>query len=345
MGNKKILVIAAYAGIGDFFLSLPMFETLHQQYNTKFDILVRSDARFLPFIRTVDLFSHVYIYDRKGKHSSFSAQFRLLRRLRRQNYEIGFTLHPGKRYVLMLYLSGAEIRVGGYEYSFLKYFLTHPVPDLKADPIFFRKFQAGEVHGLDCFFYFLDCLGLKYERKKPVVSLGEIEKSAAILISGLNKPLIGINTGSSGEAKNWPLENFLALAENLKKEKKASLIFFGGPGEADKFSVFKSRFPADLYAIGNDFPILLNTALLKKCDLLISNDTGLVHIASFFDLPVISIGGGARTGKAFLAWSKKSRNLLESVDCNLLCRECGNCACVKNIRVESVLKAVDELLS
>ena len=92
------------------------------------------------------------------------------------------------------------------------------------------------------------------------------------------------------------------------------------------------------------------TSILKRCALFISNDSGLVHIASAIGTPVISIFGRSQPGLSPKRWGplgKRDRYLHKEVGCiQCLAHNCQKeFACLKAISVEDVLKVAEDILS
>ncbi|MDD5089781.1 MAG: glycosyltransferase family 9 protein [Candidatus Wallbacteria bacterium] len=342
--SDNTLVIASFTGIGDFFLALPMLGSLRTAFGRRFSLLVRRESRFLPFLSTMDLFDRIFVYDKTGRDRSILRQIQLVRKLRSCGFDTGFTLHPGKRYVLLLWLSGIRNRIGGFESRWLKGFLTHPLPDPGYDPDFCHRFYIDNVHGTEYFLHFLARAGVEPRRTDPVITIpGYIENRARELAERFSGRLVGVNAGSSGEGKNWPLSKFISLCEAIiAQHPDASFVFFGSAEESSRLKPLRDRFPGSTWAMGRDFPLLLNTALIKKCRVLLTNDTGMVHVASFLNVPVVSIGGG-RGGEPFKAWSRISDNVLHKVSCTTPCHICNDFRCVKEITVDEVLAAFQNI--
>jgi heptosyltransferase-2 len=117
----------------------------------------------------------------------------------------------------------------------------------------------------------------------------DVERPAA---SG-KPPLILLNPGAQfGTAKCWPPEYFAALADRLVEELSATILISGAPRERKIVdTIYRSmrHAPVDLLAKGSTLGTLKE--IVRRCDLMITNDTGPRHIAAAFDVPVITLFG------------------------------------------------------
>ena len=159
------------------------------------------------------------------------------------------------------------------------------------------------------------------------------------------RPLIGINPGSFRPTYQWPPERFAAVASELCRASGGSIVLLGAPGE-ERFEQMPGRAidgPVTS-AIGKtrlaDLP-----AFLEALDLLVTNDTGAMHVAAAVGTPVVAIfarGDPRRTGP--FAPPERAR-----VVTNHLCGlpngfGCRDPRCLLNVSVDQVLEASLELL-
>jgi len=106
-------------------------------------------------------------------------------------------------------------------------------------------------------------------------------------------PLILLNPGAQfGAAKCWPPEYFAALADRLINDLGATILLSGAPRERRIIdAVFRSmrHAPVDLLSKGSSLASLKE--IVRRCDLMVTNDTGPRHIAAAFDVPVVTLFG------------------------------------------------------
>ncbi len=142
-------------------------------------------------------------------------------------------------------------------------------------------------------------LGLELpERPKPTLFVGEeVQRRGNALLAkyGVVESdfLIGFNPGASfGSSKCWPAEYFAELARLCREKLKAKIMLFSGPGEEEIVQAILDGARADLIDLRPDrVDLELLKPLVKRCNLLITNDTGPRHYAVAFDVPVVVIMG------------------------------------------------------
>lgn len=157
---------------------------------------------------------------------------------------------------------------------------------------------------------------------------------------GKNDLLIGLNPGAGFRSRCWEKERFAALGDRLIKEYGARIIIFGGPKEEglakEIVELMESEGVVNLAAKTSLKEL---TACLDRCNHLITNDTGPMHIAAAMHTPIIGICGPTRVGPL-----GKERHLLLQAD--LDCIGCGTTSvctkgdCMAAIPVEAVMAAL-----
>ncbi|HVT89111.1 MAG TPA: glycosyltransferase family 9 protein, partial [Tepidisphaeraceae bacterium] len=111
--------------------------------------------------------------------------------------------------------------------------------------------------------------------------------------SGGSAPLVVLNPGAQyGAAKCWLPEYFAKLADRLISEHGATVMISSAPREraiVDAISRHMNHAPVDLARWGCTMGALKD--IVRRCDLMVTNDTGPRHIAAAFDVPVATIFG------------------------------------------------------
>ena len=136
------------------------------------------------------------------------------------------------------------------------------------------------------------------------VSLEHRARAEALLTSlGLrgNVPLIGINPGASMKAKRWPVERFAAVGAELADRYDAQILVLGGPDDEGRAAAIARSIPGALSVAGRA-RLGETAALLRRCRLLISGDTGPLHMAVALGIPSVGLFGPTNPGK-YGPWS------------------------------------------
>lgn len=143
----------------------------------------------------------------------------------------------------------------------------------------------------------LEPLGIPISATKPrlFVTEKEVADSKELLFQRgyrKGKKLIGINPGAAyGTAKCWPPERFRALALRLLLEKDLFVVFFGDTSTEGLVKEICHGLPESAINLAGVTSLRELACIIKDCDLLITNDSGPMHIAAAFGTPLIALYG------------------------------------------------------
>lgn len=134
-------------------------------------------------------------------------------------------------------------------------------------------------------------VGIKIDDYSMVLSLNVSQNHwAAVRWKQLGceseRPVVGINLGARGD-KRWPLSCFKALIDHLILG-DCRVLLFAGPEELDRLASLKEGLPAEVCVDTTDEPCLF-AALLKKCSVFVTSDTGPMHLAVAVGTPTVAI--------------------------------------------------------
>ena len=157
---------------------------------------------------------------------------------------------------------------------------------------------------------------------------------------------IGINPGSTyGPAKRWLPERFAGVGKRLVNEHKARILLFGQGEEKHLSDFIAGRIGENCLNLAGKTTLARLAALLERCDLLLTNDTGPMHIAAALGVPVVAVFGPTDPRTTAPA-GEKHIIVRKPVACSpCLKRKCPtDHQCMKAISVEDVFNAVLKLL-
>ncbi len=163
------------------------------------------------------------------------------------------------------------------------------------------------------------------------------------------KPLIGIAPGAKWQTKMWPDTYFKKLIKLINDNMEASVVIFGSKEEKNLAETIAEGFN-NVINLSGKLSIRETASYMANCDIMVSNDSALMHMATALDIPVVAIFGP--TVKEFGFFPTGRAVVLE--DKTLKCRPCSlhgtsKCPkkhhkCMKNITPESVFKAITNLI-
>jgi len=334
--------------IGDVVLSTPAIKAVRGKYaDAHIAFMVRPYAADVvegnPYI------DEVIIYDKYQKHKSLLSTIIFALRLRKKKFDVAIMLHPTNRVHLISYLAGIPRRIG-YDRK-LSFLLTEKFPHLK---------QEGKKHELEYTLDLLKSIGIETSDKELFVPVKEtnITKIERILDEhhvGSNVPLVAVNPGASCPSKRWSPKNFAKVCDGLagtelpSGRKPRILIVADNANKKFAESVMQNMKYEPINLTGETTVGDL-IALLSKCQLFISNDSGPVHIACAVGTPVISIFGRKDPGLSPNRWKPvgvKSVVFHKDAGCDFCFAH--NCKigfkCLEAITPSSVLSSAEDLLS
>jgi heptosyltransferase-2 len=256
--------------------------------------------------------------------------------LAKEDYDIVVDLQNNKVSHLLAYLSGARVRAGhgNGKWSF---FLNKKTTDS----------NAVAVSPLEHQFRVLKQLGLEdFEKRLELWTMPEEEKRMAAFFESQwvapSQTLVGINPGSSlrWPTKQWPVENFARLCDELAKRNIRVVITGANEDAANLQDLFDLTKNKPINAIGKT-SITELTALIRRCQVFISSDSAPMHIASGLQIPLIAIFGPTDP-KRHMVPPTQHQVFWKEVPCSpCYLRSCpiGH-ICMKKISVQEVLDAV-----
>jgi heptosyltransferase II len=228
-------------------------------------------------------------------------------------FDLALVLPNSPRSALEIFLAGIPQRIG-YARPWRNFFLTQAVAP-RAGAVKMRKRAAAEInrlvsqnpesrirnpeipksaHQIFEYLHLVGALGANSEPLAPQLCVTPEEIEAVKIKFGLGKInalIFGLNPGAEyGPAKRWPVEKFIAAVREIQAKTNCAWLIFGGKNDNATAAQIES-------AIGNRQSAILNLAgktslrelmaLLKLCRVLLTNDTGPMHVAAALGTPVV----------------------------------------------------------
>ena len=150
------------------------------------------------------------------------------------------------------------------------------------------------------------------------------------------------------DVKNWPVENWIAIANKLVEDGYVPILL-GGPADKKKINDKAENLSEKVIDLVGKTSLGQSMAVVSKCDLLISGDTGLLHGSHLVGTPVLGLFGGTDPEIIFPK-ADRNRFIFTSEPCapcwnsNEKKKQCKGAKCMKNIAVEMVHKSALEML-
>ncbi|MHC4656696.1 MAG: lipopolysaccharide heptosyltransferase II [Planctomycetota bacterium] len=337
----ETIIVRCPNWVGDIVMATPFFDCLRESFQqARLVAIVRSYAQGI--LRDGPWFDS--FIDCSDK--TWGGLRAMVGAIRKVSPDMAVVLPNSIRSVLPIRIAGVR-NVYGYRRSGRGFLMSGgPRP----------RQQGGRIEPIPMVDYYLEIarwMGLKTqaEPSPTLYTRGSIEEEADRLLCrygiGPDELLVGLNPGASfGSSKCWPAEYFARTAELTKKEFNSKIILFVGPGEDVIASAIESQTDTELINTSADkIDLELLKPLIRRCNLLITNDTGPRHYAVALDVPVVVIMGP--TDPRYTASNLEKTIVLRQ---DLPCSPCHKkqCPtdqrCMRDITPEMVLQAGRELL-
>jgi len=295
------LLLIRLSSMGDIVLTTPALKILQENYSdVKIDYLVYE--KFSEILTMSKRIESLIVFPKKRlvgflKRAKFIKSFLLLKRffskLRNIKYDFIIDLHNTTDSGLLSLLAKSKRRVGHKKQILnLCYYKRSN---------FEEKNESTKLHAYLINLLFLQDAGLINEHSNQVdnsivpelqIPLENRRYADEFFASNdfLKGFVMGINPCGSYDFKRWSESGFASLADKLLAEKGGSLLLFAGPGEEAivKRVMKKMKKPA---VIVSGFKLLDVIAIISKLDLFVTNDSGLMHVATAFSVPLVAIFG------------------------------------------------------
>lgn len=313
--------------IGDLLQITPVIRALVRKFpDARITVLVGNEP-------SVDLFRHnpyiaeVIVFEKKGRHRSWRAMAGLRR-------EIG-----GRRFDLVVNFQRSNLKAW--------WIVSSCFP---CRVLVYRKAKGRIVHAVVNHLEAVAPLGIDPVGADPTLEMHvgqEDDRWADELIAKENpseRPLVALNVGASHPVNRWPIGQFAELARRLYAEAGATVLLVGGAGDRVLSDAVRDEAKVPLIDLVGKTSLLQLGALLKKCAVVVSGDTGPMHMATAVGTPVVALFGAAdpeRTGPVGEGHKVLQARGVDCVPCRS--RRCGHTPeleCMTALSVSQVLDAM-----
>lgn len=353
----RILIINPY-GIGDVLFTTPLIANLKEAIPDCFigyvcnartkDILLNNPKVDRIFVYEKDQFRKLWNASRLLGIRKFS---RLFKSIKRAGFDAVLDLSLGQEYGFLLWLMGIKKRIG-YDYKNRGIFLT--------DKISIDGYE--NKHMAEYYLELARFLGIEPQPRNTEFPLGakelqwageymkEHQITEGDIVIGV-VPGGGASWGMSAYKKRWPQHRFANLANQIIERYQAKIILFGDAGELPLCNQVASLIKGSPVMACGMTSLSKLAALMRKCDIVVCNDGGPLHIAVSQGARSVSIFGPVDP-EVYGPYPKSKENVV--IKKEMVCRpcyrkfklkECVHADCLTNIEVAEVLAAIDKFLS
>jgi len=344
---KKVL-IRGTNWVGDAVMSVPAMREVRRRFpESRISLLIR------PWVKDVyggaDFLDEVIAFDNNGEHSGFSGRRRLVSELRERRFDLAILFQNAFEAAFLAWWARIPLRLG-YARDGRSMLLSHAIP---IDP------EVRQIHQVYYYLGLLAGAGLLEPRPwkspdpRPACSLNVLESDREAARDLLRRHgiaagelLIGLNPGASyGGAKRWLPDRFAEVADYLARKYAARIILFGSGTEAPITRYVAGRIKSPSVNFAGETTLGQLMGLIKECSLLVTNDSGPMHLAAALAVPQVAIFGST-SDIATGPLSEAAEVVRVPADCSpCFLRECPtDFRCMIGISASQVIDAAERRL-
>jgi lipopolysaccharide heptosyltransferase II len=325
---NNILIIKPGA-IGDLLQLTPVIRALRGRYpQASLSLLVGSSP-------TAELFKYnahireTIVFDKMGMHKSCRSLVKLWLLLHRNKYDLVLNFQRSNLKTWFLASAAVPCRV-----------------------LVYHKARTRNVHAVVNYLETIVPLGVDVSNVNLELSTGADDRAFAekvtFSLGSDEKPLIALNPGASHRVNRWGTDRFAALADMLAQELSAKIIIIGGPEDISLAEEIGAKTASKPLLMAGKANLLQLGALLKQCDILVSGDTGPMHLATAVGTRVVALFGAADPARTGPVGSGHKVIQAEGITC-LPCRRrtCSNriyLECMEKISISAVFGTIRDML-
>ena len=285
---RNILIIKLRA-IGDVILATPVIENLRLAFpEAHITFLTEKPAAPIvsgnPFLNQALIFNRTAI-ERQSAMEGLRETWRFFQCLRRNRYDLVIDLFGNPRSAQFTWFSKAPFRVG-FDFRVRRFAYNIRVPA-----------RGDQIHEVLFNLEALEYLGIPVVTHSlyiPVTAEHEHFAAQFWQKAGLQgRRVIALGVSGGWYTKRWPLEKFAHLADRLIQELQARVLLLWGPGEWNDVQKVRALMKEEPI-LAPETSLLQLAALLKRVTLLVSNDSGPMHLAAAVGTRVVALYGPTR---------------------------------------------------
>lgn len=304
----RILVVR-FSSLGDLVLTSSPLKSLHQLF-PQAQIFVLTKSKYKELADRLPFVTQVISFEPEKSHKGLVGFFGLIKELKRFNFDIIVDLHSNWRSFLIRKSLAASRKVKYDKKSVARFLMVHR-----------KSLKIKPRHTLELYNSALRKLGDGSRILPPQLILQPVDLNWATNYLKERKVfpgdfLVGLSPGAKWETKRWEKEKFVEAGKILAEKLNAKIIIFGDAKESELVNFIATHLKGQIHICAVNLKLNQLVAVIDQCKLFVSNDSGLMHIASTRNVPTLAIFGPTHPKLGFTPFGEKSRVLTANVQCS-----------------------------
>lgn len=272
--------------IGDAVMTTPALTLVRQTFPAA-EIVLLANPLVSQLFTPHESIDRVITFDRQGEHGGLIGRLRLAQQLRKERFDLALILPNSFDSALVPWLAGIPQRLGRRsDGRGLLLTSCYTAPDVQPLP-----------HEVEYYLNLVRSFGITGNHRGLALKTTEQEDhEAAFFLArhgiGEQDFVLGINPGATfGAAKRWYPERFAEAARQLCGIWNGRSVIFGSSAERPLAEDIERHLGGAALNLAGATSVRQLMALIKRCNFLITNDSGPMHIAAAFGVPLVAIFG------------------------------------------------------
>ncbi len=339
MRDRRRILIVSVNWLGDLLFMTPSIRAIRRAHPNAF-IAALSPKRGLDLLKGNPHLNEILPMPEGRGITHLAGWWPLIRRLRAERFDTAFLFHRSFTRTAVAWAAGIPERIG-YRTAKRGWLLTTTVEMPPKD----------SAHKVDWFLRIVEAAGVSADgRHYDAGLLPEDERAADALARelgiGPSDRVVALHAGANWLLKRWPSRHFARLADALSDRYGARVLFIGGEGDLPLIGSISGRMRSRPLIAAGRTTFRQMGALLKHTRLLISNDSGPLHMGMAVGVPVVALFGPTDPALSGPVNGIQAATLFGSIGCPVPCYrlDCPANLCMEQITVEDVLTAAGKFL-
>jgi heptosyltransferase II len=264
----KVLVIQSKIGMGDMVIYLPYIHAISKKYQTPVSILVKENSRANQLLADDSHIDEIITLDRSknntGTHDGVPGFFKLIKELKKRQFDKIFIYNGSLRYLLISKLAGIK--------SISQYPLFRKKDNIVTSAKIFTENELNTIVST-----------------QPILNLNKEKFEEVKNNFSKNFKHICLGISASGPTKRWDIKKFIKLCESINEKIPSKFYLAAGNSDQDLINEFLNSRIGNYCISFKDLKISETIPLIKNCNLYIGNDTGWLHISSALDVNCVAL--------------------------------------------------------
>lgn len=340
--SVRILIVQT-AFLGDVVLTLPLLAAI-RQWAPQAWVEVLTIPANAPVLQGQPGINAVLTYDKRGRQRGLCGLVRMGRTIRSRAYDMVISPHRSLRSALLVAASGSGRRLG-FRQWWTRWAYTATVPKPAHGHEVVRNHELVKL--VDANLPVPGPFSLQVEAGKRRGAAEALSRAGV----GADDVLVGLVPGSQWGTKRWPAEQFAALIDQLTAWPGTHCVLFGAPQERDIAEAVVAACRAPVIDLIGKTSLRELPAFMERCDVVVSNDTGPMHIAAALGRPIVTLYGPTTPALGFAPYGVLWE---EASVASLSCRPChahgpercplSHWRCMRELQPSQVAAGVARLL-